>query len=109
MKYVFLILFFLGANAFANDDGKWFCEQESGKREGAVIWSCGMGQAFDEGGARSAALRDAFHEQQMICQASSDCANKPRTVTPQRTSCKQNLKNNLWTCHRLIITSIQEE
>ncbi len=93
--------------AGADEAGKWFCEQESGKRDGTVIWSCGIGEGLNEAAAREAALRAAFREFHMICDSSADCYRRPVTTDPQRTSCKH-LQNGLWICTRLIISTLRK-
>ncbi len=99
------LLFLFSGNVRADESGTWFCEVDTGKRMGNVYWSCGMHSDLDESGARLGALKDALYQFDLICEASSDCARKPRTVEPRRSSCKQ-LKNGLWSCSRLIVVTL---
>lgn len=101
MRLLLMLLISLSFQARAD----WFCDSESGKREGFVIWSCGIGEGLDEGTAREKALQAAFREFELICANSSDCDGKPRTVDPQRTSCKRDSRGFV-SCTRLIITTL---
>ena len=101
MRLIILLLF--SCQAFGQDN--WFCESQSGKRDGATFWICGMGDGLDEGAARAQALKDGLKQFTLICEASSDCRETPRTVSPQRMSCKV-AKNGLWTCVRLLVVTL---
>ncbi len=107
MKW-FLITLLSSQIANASD---WFCTEESGKRDGNTIMSCGVGDAVnDEGYARKKALQAAIEEFKTICDLSSDCRGKAKTVEPKRTSCAPvpNLPNFV-RCYRLIVVTIVEE
>ncbi len=107
MKSLLILISFITLPAFADETGSWFCEVDVAKRAGNIYYSCGMSSDLDEGGARLGALKDALHQFELICEASSDCDRKPRTVEPRRSSCKQ-LKNGLWSCSRLIVVHLLE-
>jgi hypothetical protein len=107
MKTVSLLLLLISCSCFPGENGQWFCEIESGKREGGTIWSCGVADGVDEGGARANALKEAYREFYSICNESSDCADKPKVIDPQRTSCKIK-PNGLWKCVRLIVVTLQK-
>jgi hypothetical protein len=101
-----LLCLLISSVSHARDD--WFCSQESGKRDGAVIWSCGIGDGLDESTAREKALNAAFREFEAICENSSDCQGRPRTVNPQRTSCRHDSRG-FFTCTRLIVTTLGKQ
>lgn len=101
---IVLLLTFLSL-VHADDSGSWMCEQTASKRNGSIIYSCGVGEGLTEGEARAQALRDAFREFNAICDESSDCKGRPKTVDPQRTSCKKDPKGYV-VCYRLIVTTL---
>lgn len=101
MRLILMFLLTLSFQARAD----WFCDSESGKRDGGVIWSCGIGEGLDESTARENALRAAFREFELICSNSSDCEGKAKTVDPQRTSCKRDPRGFI-SCTRLIVTTL---
>jgi hypothetical protein len=110
-----LILFTLmGAFVHADEGGEWFCEQTASKRTASAIWSCGVGQASDEGSAQKKALENAIEQFDVICNGSTDCKGNPRTISPERTSCKQVVErggswmgeHRAWVCHRLIVVQM---
>lgn len=106
MKLAIFVLL-LSIHAFANEEtGTWFCEQTSSKREGNVLWVCGMGDSTSEGGARMEALKNALDQFNIICKASSDCGFHPRTIDPQRTSCKKDPRG-FFSCVRLIVVTLE--
>ena len=104
MRYLLIILFF---TQIVNADD-WFCTQESGKREGTTLWSCGIGDGVDEGQAREHALSAAFREFHMICDNSADCAGRSVVVNPQRTSCTHDARG-FWTCTRLLVSTLVKD
>lgn len=99
MKYVICLL--MSFNAFADD---WFCKHEAGKREGDLIWACGIGESSDEGDARHKALKDAQREFQEICEMSHDCTGRKLNVDPQRTTCDP--FNGHVKCYRLLVINL---
>jgi hypothetical protein len=92
-----LIFLLLSLQAHADD---WFCTEESGKRDGNVIWSCGVGESTMENEARKRALLDAMDEFQLICQMSADCQGRRTIVEPKRMTCKP--YNGHIKCYRMI-------
>lgn len=85
---------------FATADG-WFCQEESGKREGDTILSCGVAEWNDEGIARKKALDAAIDEFQSICEISEDCKRRKIIVEPKRTSCAKDSRGII-KCYRMI-------
>jgi hypothetical protein len=69
---------------------------------GHEIQSCGIGYGSNEDDARSKAFDSAKNEFDRICKASSECAGKSVTVTPQRTSCDLD-KSKKFKCYRMIV------
>lgn len=102
MKSILFVILFIPSLSFA--DG-WFCEDDAGKRDGNIIYSCGMGDDLDEAGARLKALKDALTQFDLICEASSDCYSRHRTVEPKRTSCHRDPRGFI-TCARLIVVTL---
>ncbi len=98
MKYVILLI--LSFSVHAEDKPNWFCTEESGKREGNVLWACGVGEAPSESVARADGLREAISEFRVICQASVDCNMEQVTVEPKRMTCTH--EKDRWKCYRLI-------
>jgi hypothetical protein len=97
-----IILLLIGNQAFSDD---WFCQHESGKREGDTIWACGIGEAISEGDARHNALKDAQREFSEICEMSNDCMGKKLNVDPQRTTCSPH--NGHMKCYRLLVINLK--
>lgn len=87
------------------EENTWMCEETASKRSGHVIYTCGEGEGLTVGEARANALKDAFREFNALCDASNDCKGQPKTVEPQRTTCKKDSKG-YYTCYRLIVTSL---
>jgi hypothetical protein len=99
MKY--LLMLFISIPAFAAEKGEWFCEQSGVRRDDNIYYICGSATVPDEAGASYWALHHALEEFDLICNASTDCAGKPRTVEPQRMTCKR-WSNGHSNCHRLL-------
>lgn len=102
---MFLFVILLAVPAYADGHGEWLCEQTSSTRSGNTFLACGMGEGTDEGQARKAALHDAFREFEDICSMSSDCDGHPRTVEPQRTTCKRDPRGFVQ-CFRLVVVTL---
>lgn len=100
MKTLILLLFV--SNWAYGDD--WFCMHEAGKREGNVIWACGIGESMSEDGARHNALTAAQREFSEICDMSDDCRGKKIIVDPQRTTCQPH--NGHLKCYRLLVVTL---
>lgn len=107
-----LMLVVFAFEAFAKEPG-WFCEEESGKREGNLIYACGVGEGHNEMAAREHALAHAINEFKSICELSSDCKGKSTIVTPMRMSCNGEPSKNVllrgtvnWKCYRLIVITV---
>lgn len=92
-----LIFMLLSFQAHADD---WFCTEEAGKRDGNVIWSCGVGESTTEDVARKKALLDAIEEFKILCSISADCEGRQTVVEPKRMTCKP--FNGHTKCYRLI-------
>lgn len=105
-----LVLFFIGLCTYqvnaepAPKEGNWFCEEESGKRDGNTIWACGVGEATLEHLSRKYALDHAIEEFNTLCQISSDCRGKKTSVEPKRMTCYKN--GIILKCYRLIQVTI---
>lgn len=113
--FVICLILMLGQVVFADENGSWFCEQESAKRVGNIYWSCGVGDDENEGIARKNALDAAMREFRTVCDASTDCKDLPRTIDPQRTSCNRVKAyityigmGEVWRCTRLIMTTVEK-
>lgn len=98
MKKFLIILFFIQT---ASAESGWYCEGEAAARNGNIYAACGVGEGMDESYARQRALNFAIAEFSTICELSSDCAEKPRTFEPKRTTCNQG-KTGIWKCYRMI-------
>lgn len=118
---VSLLLSLLISMAFgAEQNPSWFCIDESGQRNGNVLWACGVGEAVTESAARQEALEAAFHEYHAICAESSNCQKKP-TIEPKRLSCIESKITKppslmyesgivkWWKCYRLIEVVFPDE
>lgn len=102
-----LLLLIFSSFSFADVKDNWFCTSESGKRNGNVMWACGVGEGTNEPFARERALKNAFEEYRLICEESADCANRPVIVEPKRLTCRE--EGRLWKCYRLIEVRIVEK
>jgi hypothetical protein len=103
-KLILMVLLVGSFYGHAEDKAKpkeaWFCLDESGKRDGDILWACGVGEAPSESLARADGLREAMNEFKTICQASVDCDANHVTVEPMRMTCTEGTKG--WKCYRLI-------
>lgn len=110
------ILLVLACEGISAKEPGWFCEEESGKRDGNKIYACGVGEAMDEMGAREKALETAISEFKLICALSVDCKDKPAIVTPMRMSCSHgaieiagwSAGRSHWKCYRLIVIALEK-
>lgn len=100
---IITILMGFGSIAIAEEKvDQWFCRDESGKRDGNVLWACGVGESTGEATARAQALENAFNEYHVICAESADCDKNKVTVEPKRLTCTETFGGRLWKCYRLI-------
>lgn len=106
MKFIISLLI-CSSSAFADENGSWYCAQDSSKRQGNILWICGMGDGTSEGPARMEALKNAIDQFNIICSNSTDCTWHPRTIDPQRTSCKKDPKG-YFSCVRLIVVTLEK-
>lgn len=100
MKRILYAFLIFTSQISAAADG-WFCENDASKRNDNVYWSCGVGESTTESLARTQALKMAIQEFLMVCEMSTDCNGKPRTVEPKRTSCTEG-KSGIVKCVRMI-------
>lgn len=111
MRTIFIWLFFWSIcfPAYGGDKPQWFCTDESGKRQGRVIWACGVGESIDEASARRQALNNAIEEFKTICELSSDCNGKKKVVEPKRLTCVESFGGRLVKCYRLIGVTLSRD
>jgi len=106
MKY--LMILFISIPAFAEDSTEWLCTSASVQKQDGIYYACGVYAANLETKARLYAMKDALAEFNLICEASTNCMNKPRNVEPGRMSCKL-INNGLhWKCFQLLKITVGE-
>lgn len=111
MKYLgwivfILLMLFVARTALAEEKATWFCSEQTAKREGSTLWSCGIGFGLDEGAARQSGMKDAISEFHIICDASIDCDSSKAIVDPKRTACAKD-QRGLWKCTQLIVITLE--
>lgn len=102
MKTIIIMTLFCSQHIMAD---QWFCSEESGRREGNVMYACGVGESMSEGYSRERALSAAINEFKTICEMSSDCKDREISVEPKRLECQHD-KSGIIRCYRLIVVTI---
>ncbi len=108
----FIKINFAKADDMATTPDQWFCTDDQAQRSGNTFSICGVGTASVEGEARTAALHNAIHEFQVMCDLSSDCKGHKVSVEPKRSTCQHTKLSDGYfahamTCYRLFVFSIQ--
>lgn len=99
MRYLIALILLYSNVAIAQTDA-WICTDEATTRSGSLWQACGVGEGMDEGAARSRALDHALREFKDLCQLSTGCMERERTVEPKRTTCS--VEAGWWKCYRMV-------
>lgn len=81
MKYLILIMF--SQITFAD----FICDTQTAIRHESEYQICGVGEDHKESEARLTALNNAVKAFNIVCNLSTDCKGKNRTIIPGRTDC----------------------
>lgn len=116
MVVIWFLIFSFLSRSMADEKPDWFCTSQSGKRDGNVLSSCGMGEAFNEPDARNYALRRAIMAYEYICRRSDDCKGHKLSIEPKRMSCYKAMEPDMfgemsmvWRCYHLLEVTISDE